>query len=188
MPSYATLAYFYLFPSTAQIAHFDIVWRLLFVIGVATIVLPLISVFIMLRFGKISSIHMEDQRERNWPLLQTAIIYAAAFYVLKDKAPVFLPLFILGAIISMVIAMVINLRWKISLHMIGVGGFCGGIVALFVISQEGNPIHLALTFALAGLLGTARLWLKAHTPLQILAGFALGFTVETVLALMVAGS
>lgn len=186
MPTFAALAYFYLFPSTAQIAHFDVVWRLLFVIVIATVVLPLLSVFIMLRFGRISTIYMEDQRERNWPLLQTAIVYAAAYYVLQAKAPVFLPLFILGAIISMVIAMLINLKWKISLHMIGIGGFCGGMTALFLISQEGSPFFLASAFAMAGVLGTARLILQAHTPMQILAGFVLGLAVEIGLALSIA--
>jgi len=187
MPTFATLAYFYLFPSVTQIANFDIVWRLLFVVVIATVILPLLSVFIMLRFGKISSLYMDDRRERNWPLLQSAIIYAAAFYVLKDKAPVFIPLFILGAISAMVIAMLINLRWKISLHMIGMGGLCGGFAALFLIAQEGNPLYLAAAFLLAGMLGTARLLLNAHTPMQILAGFLLGFVLELGLALSIAG-
>jgi len=111
-------------------------------------------------------------------------VYAAAFYVLKD-IPVFIPIFILGAIASMVIAMVINLKWKISLHMIGIGGFCGGLAALFILTQEGSPVYLAFAFILAGVLGTARLLLEAHTSMQILAGFMLGFTVELGLALSV---
>ena len=129
---------------------------------------------------------MEDQSERNWPLLQTAVVYAFAFYTLKTKSvPVFIPLFILGAIGSMVHAMVINLRWKISLHMIGIGGFCGGLSALFILTQEGNPIYLAVAFVLAGILGTARLLLNAHNALQILAGFALGFAIELGLLMIV---
>ena len=184
MPTLGALCYFLLFPSVASLMNPVQMWLIIGVVVASTLALPLLSVLIMLRFGKISTIYMEDKRERNWPLLQTAIVYAAAFYVLKD-IPVFIPIFILGAIASMVIAMVINLKWKISLHMIGIGGFCGGLAALFILTQEGSPVYLAFAFILAGVLGTARLLLEAHTSMQILAGFMLGFTVELGLALSV---
>jgi hypothetical protein len=188
MPTLGALCYFFLFPTATRIMEPVQMWLILGVIAASTLALPLLSVLIMLRFGKISTVYMEDKRERNWPLLQTAIVYAAAFYVLKAKTiPVFIPLFILGAIASMVIAMVINLRWKISLHMIGIGGFCGGLAALFILTQEGSPVYLSCAFILAGILGTARLLLEAHTSMQILAGFMLGFTIELGLALAVAG-
>jgi membrane-associated phospholipid phosphatase len=123
---------------------------------------------------------MEEQRERNWPLLQTAIVYGVAFYVLVQvkRIPPVIPLFILGATSAMVIAMLINLKWKISLHMIGIGGLCGGITCMYVLLHEGNPIWLALLYLCAGALGSARLLLLAHNSLQILSGFVLGFAIE----------
>jgi membrane-associated phospholipid phosphatase len=78
----------------------------------------------------------------------------------------------------MVVAMIVNLKWKISLHMIGIGGLCGGVTSMFIMLQEGNPLWLALLFLCAGTLGTARLILQAHNSLQILAGFVAGFAIE----------
>lgn len=123
---------------------------------------------------------MEEQRERNWPLLQTAIVYGVAFYVLVQakRIPPVIPVFILGATSAMVVAMLINLKWKISLHMIGIGGLCGAITSMYIMLQEGNPIWLALIFLCAGVLGSARLMLLAHNSLQILSGFILGFVIE----------
>lgn len=153
---------------------------LLVLIFSSTFLLPLLSVFIMVKFGKVRSIYMEEQRERNWPLLQTAIVYGVAFYVLVQakRIPPVIPVFILGATSAMVVAMLINLKWKISLHMIGIGGLCGAITSMYIMLQEGNPIWLALIFLCAGVLGSARLMLLAHNSLQILSGFILGFVIE----------
>lgn len=180
MPSYALVCYAFLFGSIARVLTTDYFMLLFVLIFCSTFLLPLLSVFIMIRFGKIRSVYMEDQKERNWPLLQSAIVYAIAFYVLVQarRIPPVIPLFILGATGAMVIAMIVNLKWKISLHMIGIGGLCGGVTSMYIMLQEGNPLWLALLFLCAGTLGTARLLLRAHNSMQILAGFVAGFAME----------
>lgn len=188
MPTLGALCYFSLFPTIAQFPEPDIYWRIMVALVSLTLVLPLLCVLIMMRVGKVSTMFIEDQRERNWPLALTAIIYGGAAYLLRTRmVPAFLQLFILGAIAAMIIAMLVNLRWKISLHMIGIGGLCGGLTILYYYTQEGDPLYLALAFLLAGVLGTARLLLNAHTPLQILAGFVLGFGTELGLGLALGG-
>lgn len=180
MPSYALVCYAFLFGSIARVLTTDYFMLLFVLIFCSTFLLPLLSVFIMIRFGKIRSVYMEDQKERNWPLLQSAIVYAIAFYVLVQarRIPPVIPLFILGATGAMVIAMIVNLKWKISLHMIGIGGLCGGVTSMYIMLQEGNPLWLALLFLCSGTLGTARLLLRAHNSMQILAGFVAGFAME----------
>lgn len=185
MPTLGTLCYFHLFPSLALLPQHELYWRLIVAMLAITLFLPLLSVFFMIRIGRVSTMFIEEQRERSWPLLMTAIIYCGALWLFRTRVvPGFIWLFLLGAVISMVLALLINLRWKISLHMIGIGGLCGGLTMLYYLSQEGSPMFLAAAFLLAGLLGTARLILNAHTPMQLLAGFALGFASEVTLALM----
>lgn len=188
MPTYALVCYSCLFAGISRVITHEYFLLLLILIFSSTFLLPLLSVFIMVKFGKVRSIYMDEQRERNWPLLQTAIVYGVAFYILVQakRIPPVIPLFILGATGAMVVAMLINLKWKISLHMIGIGGLCGGITSMFILLQEGNPLWLALIFLCAGALGTARLLLQAHNSLQILCGFAAGFVIE--FALMMAFS
>ncbi len=186
MPSYALVFYAFNFGSIARVLTPDYFMLLFILIFCSTFLLPLLSVFIMIRFGKIRSVYMEDQKERNWPLLQTAIVYAIAFYVLVQarRIPPVIPLFILGATGAMVVAMIVNLKWKISLHMIGIGGLCGGVTSMYIMLQEGNPLWLALLFLFAGALGSARLILQAHNSLQILAGFVAGFAMEFALLML----
>jgi membrane-associated phospholipid phosphatase len=73
--------------------------------------------------------------------------------------------------------MIISLRWKISNHMASIGGLTGALIALSLRLEINTSYILALVFLFAGLIGTARLILKKHNPLQIYAGYALGFFV-----------
>ncbi len=58
--------------------------------------------------------------------------------------------------------------------MAGVGAFSG--LALYTSYYYGLQLLLfiAVTFLLAGLVGTARLKLKAHTPAEVYLGYLLG--------------
>ena len=187
MPTLGLLCYYSLFPSISQFNELELFKQILLRVFLFTLIMPLLSVAIMMRLGKVSTMFIEDQRERSWPLLMAAVIYLFTYYFLLPVPPVpaFVSIFILGAAASMILAMLITLKWKISLHMIGIGGLCGALCGIYYFTQDGNPLWLALFFALAGILGTARLLLQAHTPLQLFAGFALGFAAEIGLALMV---
>lgn len=184
MVSIASSIYFFLIPADFSFSDTSVPQRILGMLFVSTVIIPLLSVLLMLRFGRIKNLQMEQQQERNWPLLQAAIIYLGAYYVMHSRVvPVFIQLFLLGAIIGILIALVVNLKWKISLHMIGIGGLCGGIAAGMILQQGGDPVILAVCFLFAGFLGTARLYLQAHSPAQIFIGFATGFTVQFLLLL-----
>ncbi len=184
MPTLGLLCYYTFFPSIAQLDDVDLFKQIFYRMVFLTLLLPLSSVYIMMRFGKISSLFIEEKKERSWPLLITAGIYLAALYLLSNRlVPAFIQLFLMGAVASMIVAVLINIKWKISLHMIGIGGLCGALTSLYFVTQEGNPLWLVTAFILAGVLGTARLLLNAHTSMQILSGFALGFCMELGLAL-----
>lgn len=179
MVTYGSLVYFFLLPSEFQVYDDTIYYKILGLVFISTFLLPVISTLAMKRFGQVSSMQMEKQQERNWPLLQTAVIYFGAYYAIHSKAvPSFIQLFLLGSIIGILFSLVINLKWKISLHMIGIGGLCGGVCAIMLTLGIGNPQIPALCFLFAGILGTVRLYLQAHTPAQILAGFLGGFIIE----------
>jgi hypothetical protein len=187
MPTFGLLCYYSVFPMIAHFSDSDLFIQIFVRILLFTLLLPLISVLFMMRFGKVSTIFIEDKRERSWPLLMASAIYlfTYCFILNSPRVPAFIQLFVLGAACAMLLALLINLRWKISLHMIGIGGLCGGLTVIYYYLQEGNPLWLGVWFMLAGILGTARLIVNAHTPLQVLAGFVLGFAAEFLLAFFV---
>ena len=68
-----------------------------------------------------------------------------------------------------------GLRWKISAHLVGMGGLIGAIAAVNSMHQLGLLPLLAVLIALTGLVASARLLSSDHTQAQVLAGGALGF-------------
>ena len=179
MPLYATAILFntnnYLAYSINPAAE-KIIYLVVFV---TTYLLPSLTAMLLFQRGKIQSLQMEQSRERNIPFLATAIFYVACFYFLQ-KIPVVrvLGYAILGAAISIFISFLINLRWKISIHMVGIGGLMG---LLYVFSQQLHFSFLIPVVAvaiIAGALGSSRLAVSTHVPAQIYAGFLLGFGVE----------
>ena len=75
---------------------------------------------------------------------------------------------------ALALTTVITLRWKISAHMVGIGGTAGTVLAIASIHAIPLLPMLAGIILLAGLLGSARLLTSDHTQGQVLAGALLG--------------
>ena len=146
---------------------------------ITTCILPVLTALILLQKGMIRSLEMESLAERKIPFVTTAIFYCICFYLLNQlPVPRILSLMVLGATITIVIAWLFSFFWKISIHMIGIGGFAGILLGLSQVLNTGLSGILLLTIIVAGLLGTARISLGAHSPKQVYTGFLLGLTTE----------
>ena len=139
------------------------------------LILPLLSVFILLLTKKIDSLEMPKKEERFLPILFASIWMILGFYFMKEifsYAPIMKSIY-LGAIYVMLISLLITKKWKISLHMLAIGGATGVFIMLeFLFGQ--NLMLLLITILISGILGFSRLSLKAHSLNQIYAGFIVG--------------
>lgn len=147
-----------------------------------TFLLPAINAFILLKMGRIKSLEMESNEERVIPYSSTALYYFSLYYLFYNaEFPNIFKILVLGASISIVLTLLINFKWKISAHAIGIGGISGGIFG--IVLRLHIDLHVILMFVIlvAGLVGYARLKLNAHTPAQVYAGFLLGFLMEFLL-------
>jgi len=142
------------------------------------------NVLFLKKKGLISSIYLETTEERKLPYLLTVIYYIILYYFLKELSlPPILYLIFLGSILASIFTLIINLKWKISAHMIGMGGIVGSLIGISErLSIDLNYI-LMTSFLISGMVGTARLYLNAHNPPQIFAGFLLGLSCVLVLIL-----
>ena len=142
---------------------------------VFSLILPLLSVFILLLTKKIDSLEMPKKEERFLPILFGSIWMILGFYFMKEifsYAPIMKSIY-LGAIYVMLTSLLITKKWKISLHMLAIGGATGVFIMLeFLFGQ--NLMLLLITILISGILGFSRLSLKAHSLNQIYAGFILG--------------
>jgi hypothetical protein len=93
----------------------------------------------------------------------------------KLRMPDYMLGIILACILSMIIGLITNVKWKICEHMIAIGGIVGGLIA-FSIMFNYNPLFwLGFFILVAGVLGSARIVLRHHTLGEVIAGFFLGF-------------
>lgn len=155
------------------IDHQRIVYLIIFL---STCILPLSLIPLFLLLGVIKSVYMEERKERILPVGFTALFYLLGyFFLLKiPVVPSFIQGFMLATLLTIVAAMGITFFWKISMHMIGIGGLTGALLALSLRFNLDLWIIFSLVVLVSGALGSARLYLKAHSPLQVHVGFLLG--------------
>jgi hypothetical protein len=149
------------------------------VVFISTSLLPSLSVAMMWKQGWVASLEMPERKERHLPFLVTLACFASGiFLLLKLPIPRIFGFIVGGGLLAILLAFLINLRWKISIHMMGIGGLMGlmyGYAKLFHVNMMPTLIVIAI---LCGLLGTARLLRNAHTPSQVYVGFLFGFFLE----------
>ncbi|MBI4930969.1 MAG: phosphatase PAP2 family protein [Bacteroidetes bacterium] len=150
----------------------------------ATFLLPLLNALLLLKMKQISSLAMETRQERKIPYLASAIFYfAESYFLMNADVPVLVKAMMFGATLLVVSVMLINLFWKISAHMVGIGGLCGMMLAISYRLQINLHIVLMLLFLIAGLVAFSRLKLNAHNSTQVYVGFLLGVSVQLILFL-----
>jgi hypothetical protein len=170
---YLLLSYTHLvlIPYEGKIAIFRIV-------GMSTLVFPLIVLPFLFYQKLITNITVSERNERLLPFALAIMFYFFGYYILKRLgAPELIQHFILSSFICVLLAGIINFKWKISLHMIGVGGLIGLISSMSYLYQVGTEFMLMASILMAGISGSARLYLQEHNQTQIYAGFLIGFIV-----------
>lgn len=140
-----------------------------------TVLLPLLTIAIMKAKKLIKTWEMEQKEERIFPFMFTAIFYYLAFYLLRSMdLPSVYYMFILGANMLLILTLIINFWWKISSHMIGIGGLLGALISISHSLQIDILLIISLIIFLGGLLGFARIKNNSHTPAQVYTGYVVG--------------
>lgn len=149
-----------------------------FVIAGINFFAPMLLIFLLKVAGLIKDVGLNGQKERLIPYIITALCYGgSAWFVASRGAPVWVAMFFCGGALAALINLAINFKWKISAHAAAIAG----LVALLIKMQKDVAVEdqlftwLIITVGVAGLLGTARVWLGRHTVWQVLAGYAVGF-------------
>jgi membrane-associated phospholipid phosphatase len=151
---------------------------ILIITFISTAILPLTILPLLFQFKIIKSFRMESARERFIPTLITAFFYYTGYLLLKKMGvPPMLNKFILASLITVVFAAFISYFWKISIHLIGIGGVTGGISALSLCYGIDLMNLQILLLIASGLIASARLYLGAHNPRQVYIGYFCGFLI-----------
>jgi len=144
-------------------------------VAITTVILPALSIFIMKKTGYISSLQLENRKERTIPYIAVAVFYYISFYSLKSLSiPTLIPLLLFGGTLVIALTMLVNIFWKISAHMAGIGGVTGLFAGLSIVYQIDLIYLIILLTLIAGITGWSRLHVSDHTPAQLISGFVLG--------------
>ena len=150
--------------------------RWLAIIALTTVGYPLLFVFLLRRLGMIESMLMKDRKDRLIPLVGIMIFYFWINEVVANtKMPELLHVMTLGSFWGIILVFMVSIFFKVSMHTSAAGGMLGLLLMLLL----SGPINLAPAFLIslvvAGIIGTARMILRAHTPFEIWLGYGLGF-------------
>ncbi|MEI6764512.1 MAG: hypothetical protein WCM76_02655 [Bacteroidota bacterium] len=141
----------------------------------ATVLLPVVLFSLFRRKGIIRSFQMETREERIYPYGTVAIIYYAAFTMFRYTGlqPLY-SFYLLNITLLVLIVLIINIWWKISVHMVALGGATGVFIGLgYRLGLNLQSFIIPLILA-SGLTAYARLHLDAHKPAQVYIGYCLG--------------
>lgn len=141
-------------------------------------IVPMLSIAFMRGLGLLKNFGLHSQRSRLLPLLVGAISYVLCAITLSDVAvATIIRKFVLAAACCEVLALVVTPFWKISLHLICMGGVTAVFTLLSVAGAGQHFWALVATILLSGALASARLHLGAHNPSQIAVGYFGGLVV-----------
>lgn len=139
---------------------------------------PLVTMLLMKALGFIDSFELRDRKERIFVLIAACVFYIWTFNVfIRTEYNEVLSDLMLGASIGVSLALVIHAIYqRISWHTLGMGGLVAiSIYTARILALTDILPFVALIILGAGLAGTARLGLQAHTPQEIWKGYMYGF-------------
>lgn len=155
----------------AKLLNFVSLFSFVFMVAV-----PAILIFIGLKLRVFESIYFEKKEDRYVPLLIIGISYYLTYYTLNSwRIPGIIQLYLLGSILTVVVAMLVSIVWKISLHTLAIGSLVGILIGVSARLHVDLLFEISTLIILAGIIAGVRLHLQAHTKAQVYIGFMIGF-------------
>lgn len=146
------------------------------IVAVNTAIVPLSLTPIYLYRKIILSIQMENSHERIIPLIINAFLFYLTYYLLsRYNTPDVIRIYILAGAVCLFISILISWRWKVSLHMLGIGALTGAVLSVSLRYNIDLNLYFIILVMISGTLAFSRLKLNAHNPVQIYSGYLLGF-------------
>lgn len=154
---------------------------ILLVSVIFTLVFPILTILLFRIFGFVKSVKLESKEERRLPLLLSIGYFFMAYHFLFTKLPIIPSVFwnlpFAGALL-LLITYLINLKYQISIHMLSSGAMLATLCVFHIQFGMDLRFWIAIGVLVCGLVASARLWLNAHSTVQIYSGFFVGFFVQ----------
>ena len=153
-------------------------------VTILTVLLPLSLFFLMRSLGMLHSFTEASLTERRLPItIQAVFLFVLLNESISREIFTELYFFFLGGLISAVLVLgAVLLKFKASLHMIGISALTAFIYGLSnYYKLPFSSYVIGICIICMGFVASSRLYKKAHTPVELLAGMAIGIIPQLLL-------
>ena len=180
IPVYAALFYFFFNDSyfTNLEKYFAV-----FQIVIITIVLPILSFFLLRTTGQVDSVMISEISQRKIPLVIQCFltILLVRKSITLDHFPEFYFFFLAGLLSTIVALLLLFFKIKASLHLVAISALTIFVIGLSIHNQTRNINVIAFLVLMNGIVASSRLEMNAHTPKELVIGFLLGIIPQLLL-------
>lgn len=145
---------------------------------ILTLLLPLSIYFLFRSLGVVTSFTEASLKERQMPIAVQAILLLVLlkFSISKEITTELFYFFLGGLISSILVLASVILKFKASLHMIGISALTAFVYGLSSYYQLPFVNLFAFCIVCMGLVASSRLYMKAHTYPELIVGIIIGLT------------
>ncbi|MQP51310.1 MULTISPECIES: hypothetical protein [unclassified Flavobacterium] len=145
-------------------------------VTILTLLLPISMYFLFRSLGVVTSFTEASISERKMPIAVQAILLFVLikFSVSKDTVTELYFFFLGGFFSSVIVLASVILKFKASLHMIGISALTCFIYGLSMYYQMPFVNLISFFIVCMGLVASSRLYMKAHTYIELIAGIIIG--------------
>ncbi len=180
MPLLGALLYFRFTP---RFIEPSIVQAKLFAIIIITILIPLITYFLLKNLRIVDSIYLNKVSERKYPLMiQSLLILLIIKMVFSAYESPEMYFFFSGVLFSTIAAIILVLfKFKISLHQMGIAGVTMFLIALSAHFKINLLFGIGFLFLCNGWVASSRLQTNSHTTPELIIGFVIGIVPQLIM-------
>lgn len=169
-----------LYYSYMSMLGLEYILKITSVILILTIAIPSLGVLLLYKTKRITSVGLVNREERTLPYILFFVFYlAATIFLWWSNLRGMQFGFFVGGLIAIMVDVLVNRWWKISVHMTAIGAITGLIFVMsymqYIMYAEVIPYLQVISILASGALGTSRILLRRHTIGQVCCGFINGF-------------
>jgi len=180
MPLLGALLYYVITPRFIEL---ELIQTKLFAIAIITLLVPLISFFLLKNLKIVHSIHLGNVTERKIPLMiQSLLLLLILKMVYSPYDSPEMYYFFVGILFSGITAlMLVFFKFKISLHQMGIAGVTMFVIALSIHFKVNMLLWISFFFICNGWVASSRLHTNSHTYPELIVGFGIGVLPQLIL-------
>ncbi|MEL6810149.1 MAG: hypothetical protein AAFP76_02315 [Bacteroidota bacterium] len=173
MPLLGAFVYYVITP---RFINSEIIQAKLFAIAIITLFVPIVLFFLLKNIGWITTLELEDVKERKIPLmLQSVLLLLIIKMVFDPYDSPEMYFFFVGILFSSISALLLVMfKLKVSLHQMGIAGATMFVIALSVHFKINMLVWIGIFIIGNGWVASSRLHTQSHTYPELILGFFVG--------------